>query len=95
MSCTTHRAIVEVGPGTIRRLCCGIGVGADDEMAERYSSALGAIDDHVALVDGRPVTVASLWHNALRSLDCGSPDATKAMIVVHPSWWPASLSAGK
>jgi len=59
-------------------------------MAERYSSALGAIDDHVALVDGRPVTVASLWHNALRSLDCGSPDATKAMIIVHPSWWPAS-----
>ena len=90
MSCTTHRAIVEVGPGTIRRLCCGTGVGADDEMAERYSSALGAIDDHVALVDGRPVTVASLWHNALRSLDCGSPDATKAMIIVHPSWWPAS-----
>lgn len=90
MSCTTHRAIVEVGPGTIRRLCCGIGVGADDEMAERYSSALGAIDDHVALVDGRPVTVASLWHDALRSLDCGSPDATKAMIIVHPSWWPAS-----
>ena len=90
MSCTTHRAIVEVGPGTIRRLCCGIGVGADDEMAERYSSALGAIDDHVALVDGRPVTVASVWHNALRSLDCGSPDATKAMIIVHPSWWPAS-----
>jgi type VII secretion-associated protein (TIGR03931 family) len=65
-------------------------VGADDEMAERYSSALGAIDDHVALVDGRPVTVASLWHNALRSRDCGSPDATKAMIIVHPSWWPAS-----
>ncbi len=90
MSCTTHRAIVEVGPGTIRRLCCGTGVGADDEMAERYSSALGAIDDHVALVDGRPVTVASLWHDALRSLDCGSPDATKAMIIVHPSWWPAS-----
>jgi len=59
-------------------------------MAERYSSALGAIDDHVALVDGRPVTVASLWHDALRSLDCGSPDATKAMIIVHPSWWPAS-----
>jgi type VII secretion-associated protein (TIGR03931 family) len=90
MSCTTHRAIVEVGPGTIRRLCCGTGMDADDEMAERYSSALGAIDDHVALVDGRPVTVASLWHDALRSLDCGTPDATKAMIVVHPSWWPAS-----
>ena len=90
MSRTTHRAIVEVGPGRVRRLCCGTAVAADDEMSERYAAALGAIDDQVALVDGRPVTVASLWHDALRSLDCGSPDATKAMIVVHPSWWPAS-----
>ena len=90
MSVTTHRAIIEAGPGTIRRLCCGTRAPADAEMSERYTAALGAIDDHVALVDGCPVTVASLWHDALRSLDCGSPDATKAMIVVHPSWWPAS-----
>ena len=71
-------------------MCCGTGVTADDEMSERYTAALGAIDDHVALVHGRPVTVASLWDDALRSLECGSPDATKAMIVVHPSWWPVS-----
>ncbi|MGA7052873.1 MAG: type VII secretion-associated protein, partial [Mycobacterium sp.] len=59
-------------------------------MSEICAAALGAIDDHVALVDGRPVTVASLWHDALRSLDCGGPDATKAMVVVHPSWWSSS-----
>jgi len=90
MSCAAHRAIIEAGPGTIRRLCCGTGLAADGEMSERYAAALGAIDDHLALVDGRPVTVASLWSEALRSLDCRSCDAAKAMIVVHPSWWPAS-----
>jgi type VII secretion-associated protein (TIGR03931 family) len=90
MSVTAHRAIIEAGPGTIRRLCCGTNVPADSETSERHAAALAAIDDHVALVDGCPVTVASLWHDALRSLDCGSPDTAKAMVVVHPSWWPAS-----
>ncbi len=90
MSATAHRAIIEAGPGTIRRLCCGTDVPADAETSERHTAALAAIDDHLALVDGCPVTVSSLWHGALRSLDCGSPDTTKAMVVVHPSWWPAS-----
>ena len=90
MSVTTHRAIIEAGPGTIRRLCCGTNVAGDDEMSARYTAALEAIDDHLALVDGCPVTVASLWHDALRSLGCGSSDATNPTIVVHPSWWPAS-----
>jgi type VII secretion-associated protein (TIGR03931 family) len=93
MSVTTHRAIIEAGPGTIRRLCCGTDVPADAATSERHAAALAAIDDQVALVDGCPVTVASLWHDALRSLDCGSPDATKSMVVVHPSWWPASRVA--
>jgi type VII secretion-associated protein (TIGR03931 family) len=90
MSVTAHPAIIEAGPGTIRRLCCGTDVPADTETSERHTAALAAIDDRVALVDGRPVTVSSLWHDALRSLDCGSPDTPKAMVVVHPSWWPAS-----
>ncbi len=90
MSVTTHSAIIEAGPGTIRRLCCGTTVPADTETSERHAAALNAIDDHLALVDGCPVTVASLWHDALRSLDCGSPDTTEGMVVVHPSWWPAS-----
>jgi type VII secretion-associated protein (TIGR03931 family) len=89
MSVTTHRAIIEAGPGTIRRLCCGTGELVDAQTSERHTAALGAIDDQVALVGGCPVTVASLWRDALRSLDCGSPDATEAIVVVHPSWWPA------
>jgi type VII secretion-associated protein (TIGR03931 family) len=50
-------------------------------------AALDAIDDRVALVDGSPVAVDSLWRAVLRSLDCGGPDG---LIVVHPSWWPAA-----
>jgi type VII secretion-associated protein (TIGR03931 family) len=81
---SSHRAIIEVGPGTIRRLCCGTGTAADAEVC---MAALDAIDERVALVDGSPVTVDSLWRTVLRSLDCGSRDG---LIVVHPSWWPAS-----
>jgi type VII secretion-associated protein (TIGR03931 family) len=50
-------------------------------------AALDAIDDRVALVDGRPMAVVSLWRTVLRSLDCVSPHG---VIVVHPSWWSAS-----
>jgi type VII secretion-associated protein (TIGR03931 family) len=80
---SADRAIIEVGPGTIRRLCCGTSM-ADAEIC---MTALDAIDDRVALVDGCPVAVDSLWRTLLRSLDCGSRGG---LIVVHPSWWPAS-----
>jgi type VII secretion-associated protein (TIGR03931 family) len=86
----THRAVIEAGPGAIRRLCCGTSMVVDVEMSEINAAALAAIDDHVALVDERPVSVASLWRDALRSLDRGNADAPKTMVVVHPSWWPAS-----
>jgi type VII secretion-associated protein (TIGR03931 family) len=86
----THCAVIEAGPGVIRRLCCGTSMVVDVEMSEIYAAALAAIDDPVALVDERPVSVASLWRDALRSLDCGNADAPKTMVVVHPSWWPAS-----
>jgi type VII secretion-associated protein (TIGR03931 family) len=79
-----HRLVIEAGPGTIRRLCCGTGVVADTEMG---NAALDGIDDPVALVDGRPVAVDSLWCATLRSLDCGGAEG---VIVVHPSWWSAS-----
>jgi type VII secretion-associated protein (TIGR03931 family) len=64
-------------------LCCGTSM-ADAEIC---SAALDAIDDRVALVDGCPVAVDSLWPTLLRPLDCGSRGG---LIVVHPSWWPAS-----
>jgi type VII secretion-associated protein (TIGR03931 family) len=85
-----HRAIIETGPGTIRRLCCSTNVVADTEMAEITRAALDSIDDRVAMVDGRPVAVGSLWQAALRSVDCRRPDPQKAMVVVHPSWWSSS-----
>jgi type VII secretion-associated protein (TIGR03931 family) len=60
---------------------------ADAEMSEMLRAAVDAIDDHVALVDGRPVAVDSLLRDTLRSLDCGHREG---VLVVHPSWWPAS-----
>jgi type VII secretion-associated protein (TIGR03931 family) len=74
--------VIEVGPSAIRRLCCGRATVADAE-AER--TAFESIDDRVALVERRPVTVASVWEDILRSIDCGT---SERVIVVHPSWWP-------
>jgi type VII secretion-associated protein (TIGR03931 family) len=76
--------VIEVGPSTIRRLCCGRTTVADAE-AER--TAFESIDDRVALVERRPVTVASVWEDILRSIDCGT---SEHVTVVHPSWWPPS-----
>jgi type VII secretion-associated protein (TIGR03931 family) len=73
--------VIEVGPRSMRRLCCGGGTLVDAE-AER--TAFESIDDHVALVDLRPVTVASLWEELLREIDCGT---SGQVTVVHPSWW--------
>jgi type VII secretion-associated protein (TIGR03931 family) len=75
----TH--LIEVGPNTARRLCCGGGTVADAE-AER--TAFESIDDRVALVDLQPVAVASLWEDVLGSIDCGT---SEHVTVVHPSWW--------
>jgi type VII secretion-associated protein (TIGR03931 family) len=85
-----HPTIIEAGPSTIRRLCCGTSMAADGDTSELISAALGAIDDRVALVGERPVAVDSLWGAALRSVNCGSLEAQTAMVVVHPSWWSSS-----
>lgn len=82
-----HRAIIEAGPGTIRRLCCGTTQVAGDDKSEIVREALGAIDDRVALVGGRPVAVDSLWCAALRSLKCAN---CNGLVLVHPSWWPSA-----
>lgn len=82
-----HRAIVEAGPGTIRRLCCATSAVVGDEMADVVRAALDAVDDRVALVGERPVTVEALWEAALRSARRGHGDGT---IVVYPSWWSAA-----
>ena len=84
---TARRTIIEAGPGSIRRLCCGTIQVADGHTSEIVTEALGAIDDRVALVDGRPVAVQTLWRAALRSLNCPSPHPQNTMVLVHPSWW--------
>lgn len=82
-----HRAVIEAGPSTIRRLCCGTSAAADDGPAQLIAAALGAVDDRVTLVGEQPVAVVSLWSDALRSAVCTRADG---MVVVHPSWWSSS-----
>jgi type VII secretion-associated protein (TIGR03931 family) len=82
-----HPAIVEAGPGAIRRLCCATGAVTDAESLDTVRAALDAIDDRVALVGERPVPVDALWETALRSAIGGHCDA---LVVVHPSWWSAA-----
>jgi type VII secretion-associated protein (TIGR03931 family) len=78
---TVRSHLIEVGPNSVRRLCCGGGTVADAE-AER--TAFETIDDHVALVDFQPIAVASLWKDVLGSVDCGT---SEQVTVFHPSWW--------
>jgi type VII secretion-associated protein (TIGR03931 family) len=84
-----HRTIIATGPGTVRRLCSTTST-VTDEASEILQAALDAIDDQVALVDGLPVPVDSLWRTGLRSLDCGNPHAQRTIQIVHPSWWPSA-----
>ncbi|GAA4292505.1 type VII secretion-associated protein [Mycobacterium paraffinicum] len=60
---------------------------AEDERSEIVAAALGAIDDRVAVVGDRPVAVASLWRDALRSAACARGEG---IVVVYPSWWSSS-----
>lgn len=73
-----HQAVIEVGPLTIRRLCCGVGESADAAVAVEW------IDDPVALVDGQPVAVCELLRTAL-----ACPTPADSIELIHPSWWPA------
>ncbi|SOX52319.1 type VII secretion-associated protein [Mycobacterium ahvazicum] len=84
-----HHATIAAGPGMVHRLCCATSTVADG-TSEILHAALNAIDDQVALVDGLPVAVDRLWRRGLRSLDCGNPQARKAIRIVHPSWWSSS-----
>ncbi|UQX10506.1 type VII secretion-associated protein [Candidatus Mycobacterium methanotrophicum] len=77
---STH--VVEVGPNSIRELCCS-GAAVDDD-GEMVRAAFDSIDDPVALLDLRPVSVDWLWRTVLGSHACGGSERA---IVVHPSWW--------
>lgn len=81
----THRAAIEVGPGTVTRLCCGTA-----QSGAIGAAALEWIDDPVALRDEQPVATAVLWREVLAALACPQP---VAVLLIHPSWWPAARVA--
>jgi type VII secretion-associated protein (TIGR03931 family) len=72
-------AVVVVGPTAIT------GPGAVDPELARI--ALDCIDDELALVDDRPVSVDDLLRDVLASAARGTSDG---VVLVHPSWWPVS-----
>jgi type VII secretion-associated protein (TIGR03931 family) len=73
--------VIDIGPNSVRRLCCGGATVVDAECA------FESIDDAWALVDDRPVTVVSLWRDVLASIHCGTAGE---VTVVHPSWWSSA-----
>jgi type VII secretion-associated protein (TIGR03931 family) len=82
---TVHRAVIETGPGTVRRLCCGTQEPVD---AEIVAAALDDIDDTVTLVGEQPVAVAALWHTMFEALTCPARRTEpESVLIVYPSWW--------
>jgi type VII secretion-associated protein (TIGR03931 family) len=71
--------VVEVGPCAIR--------GPNDAPPEWGSAALDCIDDDVALLDDRAVSVQDLWADVIRTV---AGDAVDTVVVVCPSWWSSS-----
>ncbi|MGO4442469.1 type VII secretion-associated protein [Mycobacterium sp. 2YAF39] len=68
--------VIEVGPATIR--------GANEVRPEWVSTALDCIDDEIALLDDRPVSVRDLWDDVMNVVIGGSVDVA---VVICPAWW--------
>lgn len=71
--------VVEVGPVTVR--------GPNHADCEWVSAGIDAIDDELALVDERALSVPEVWRTVMRDVVGGSADA---ITVVCPTWWPSS-----
>jgi type VII secretion-associated protein (TIGR03931 family) len=71
--------VVLVGPATTR--------GRHDVPDDLDSEALFCIDDALALVDDRVVSVDTLWSQVLRR---AVGDDADAVLLVVPSWWTAT-----
>ncbi len=68
--------VVEVGPGTVRGPC--------DVDQDLVSTALGCIDDEIAMLDERPVAVPAIWRAVFRSV---LSDCKGTAVLVCPTWW--------
>lgn len=71
--------VIEVGPGAIR--------GPNDVPCEAVSIALECIDDDIALLDERPVSVQDVWHGVIRT---AAGEDVDTVVAVCPTWWSPS-----
>ncbi|WP_006245185.1 type VII secretion-associated protein [Mycolicibacterium tusciae] len=71
--------VIEVGPGAIR--------GANDVRPEWVSAALDCIDDEIALLDDRPVSVRDLWDEVMSAAAGSDVDIA---VLVCPAWWSSA-----
>lgn len=74
-----NQIVIEVGPGTIR--------GPNDVDVERVSVAIECVDDELALLDDRPVSVQDLWDDLMRAAARAPVDT---VVLVCPRWWSAA-----
>ena len=76
---TVSRAVVEVGPRTVR--------GPGSAPPEWISVAIECVDDEIALLDGRLVEVGQLWSDLL-DVVCG--ECSRTLVLVFPTWWSSA-----
>ncbi len=71
--------VIEVGPATIR--------GPNDVRPEWVSTALDCIDDEIALLDDRPVSVRDVWDDVMSAVAGAGVDTA---VVICPGWWSSA-----
>ena len=72
-----NACVVEVGPATVR--------GPRPAAQNVVATALGCIDDDIAVLDEAPVAVPAIWREVFRTV---LPDEHDATVLVCPTWWP-------
>jgi type VII secretion-associated protein (TIGR03931 family) len=73
------KCVVEVGPVSVR--------GPRDVEQDLVSTALGCIDDEIALLDEHPVAVSGIWRAVFRSV---LSDCSGTAVLVCPTWWSST-----
>lgn len=71
--------VIEVGPGTVR--------GTNDACPEWVSVALECIDDEIALLDDRPVSVRDVWGDVMGTAAGAGVDTA---VLICPAWWSSA-----
>jgi type VII secretion-associated protein (TIGR03931 family) len=72
-----REVVIEVGPGTIR--------GPNGVRDEWVCAAIDCIDDEIALLGDRPVSVPDVWNDVMSAV---AGDDVDTVVLVCPAWWP-------